>query len=102
MMDLAEKLVTGKCLTEGEVQGIVTLDHDIDGLSVVTEVEGDTDRWSQFIQTIIAYKGHYYSLQWQRGLTEMQENYYDAQRAIEVERTEKTITVIEWRDVNKK
>lgn len=98
-MSITEKIISGKCLTEEEVKDIVVSEVGIDGLVIVEENERDTARWTQDIQTILSYKGHFYALTWQRGLTEMQENYYDPQIAKEVKEVKKTIVVTEWRDI---
>jgi len=99
--ELIDKLINGKRLSEKEVQNLVTGDYDIPELNMVDENEGDTDRWSQFMETVFSFKGRYYALDWQRGLTEMQENYYDSQVAAEVKEVKKTIVVTEWEGVKK-
>jgi hypothetical protein len=95
-MSITEKIISGKCLTEEEVKDIVTQATCIDDLALVEENERDTARWTQDIQTILSYKGHFYALTWQRGLTEMQENYYEPQVAQKVKKVDKIVKVTEW------
>lgn len=74
---------------------------------IVNEYEIDTQyhenrRWLRGVTTIVKLLDRYFSIDWDEGLTEMQENEYWNQ-PIEVEKHEyeKTITVTEWRPINK-
>lgn len=95
-MNITEKIISSKCLSEKEVKDIVVSEVGIDGLVIVEENERDTARWTQDIQTILSYKGHFYALTWQRGLTEMQDNYYNPQVAQKVKKVDKIVKVTEW------
>ena len=95
-MNITEKIISGKCLSKKEVKYIVISEVGIDGLVIVDEIERDTDRWTQDIQTILSYKGHFYALTWQSGLTAMQDNYYTPQVAQEVKKVDKIVKVTEW------
>ena len=100
-MDILEKIINGKLLSEEEVKALVTGESGINDIRFADEKELDTDRWSQSIQTILSYNGHYYALGWERGLTELQENYYGSQKAMEVKQVKKTIIVREWKEIEK-
>ena len=68
---------------------------------VVDEIEGDAGRWTTAVRTIFEVGGRFFSLRWDRGLTEMQENEFMYQPKEVVKRTyEKTIEVTEWMEVN--
>lgn len=58
-------------------------------------------RWSRSVRSIIKIKNRYFALDWEEGLTELQENEFYNQ-PIEVEKTEyqKTITVTEWKEID--
>lgn len=66
------------------------------------EEEGDNRRWSQGIISYILLKDRYFVLQWERGLTECQENgFYYQPYEVEKKTYEKTIPehkvmVTEW------
>jgi hypothetical protein len=67
--------------------------------SEVDREEGDDRRWSRSINSIVQTDdGKYYSIDWEQGLTECQENEYYAGEYPEVEKKtyKKTITVTEW------
>jgi hypothetical protein len=94
---IVDKILTGKCLTDEEVEFIVDC-----GLSEYSfsEEEGESSRWEQSMTTILKINDRYFAIDWERGLTEMQENYYDSQIAKEVIPVTKTITVTEWKEKN--
>lgn len=64
---------------------------------IVTEIEGEEHRWTRSMRTIFINEGRYFSVWWQRGLTECQDCEY-LQQPEEVRREEKevTITVVDW------
>lgn len=68
-----------------------------DDLEEVGTSYGDNRRWLRTAITIFKIEGRYFALEWEEGLTEMQENQYYNQ-PYEVYPTEKvqTITVIAW------
>ena len=60
-------------------------------MNEVDEIRGENRRWSQSVETIFEVEGRYFSLMWENGLTEMQENeFYD--QPVEVELVEKVVT----------
>lgn len=65
----------------------------------VERIEDGEGRWSKYMLSIVEGEDDkFYSLYWEKGLTECQDNYFEAQEAEEVEKRtfEKTITVTEW------
>jgi hypothetical protein len=57
---------------------------------------GENRRWSRTNITIVEFNKKFYELYWEEGLTEYQENEYEAQEADEMEQIEKTIIVKRW------
>lgn len=61
---------------------------------------GDNRRWTRSVDTIVELGGKHYSVTWEQGLTECQENYfYDQPVEVKLQEYEKTITVREWKEV---
>lgn len=63
----------------------------------VDQIENDSGRWMTYMTTVFEVGGRYFAIDWDRGLTERQENEYDSQ-PVEVKKHEyeKTFTVTEW------
>lgn len=57
----------------------------------IDEEEGDSGRWMQRISTIFEIDGQLYRIDWERGLTECQDNEYPYQ-PYKVKREEKIVT----------
>lgn len=71
--------------------------QDLLGWEAVHEEALDRGRWSESMQTIINLNGHYINIYWHRGLTEYQDHWYEKEMCEVVKHTyEKTITVVEW------
>lgn len=47
----------------------------------VKTYEGDSSRWSKYMTTIVEIDNVLYQLEWTEGLTEMQDNYFESQKA---------------------
>ena len=87
--ETVEKLKSGNKLSEGEIKTLV-----YDGVEV-DEVEGGSGRWTQHIQTIIDIDGDLWAIDWNRGLTEYQENeFYD--QPYRVVKQEKQVVITEY------
>jgi hypothetical protein len=87
---MAYKIINGEKLTEEEIRELVW-DYEVD------REEGDNRRWSRTITSIVQLCDKYFSIDWEQGLTECQENEYYNQPYEVVKHTyEKTITVTEW------
>ena len=87
--ETVEKLKSGEKLSEGEIKTLV-----YDGVEV-DEVEGGSGRWTQHIQTIIDIDGDLWAIDWNRGLTEYQENeFYD--QPYRVAKQERQVVITEY------
>jgi len=86
---MEKKQVNKKHFTANQVKELVWENE-------VERTEGENRRWSRTITSIIKFGGKYYSVYWEQGLTEMQENEYEDQNAPEVKQVEETITVKKW------
>jgi hypothetical protein len=86
-------------LTEHEVKMIVWEDHD--DFETIEEQEGEARRWSSTDTRIVKHipTGKLYSVYFENGLTEMQENEYEAQDAPEVKKVTKTVEVTSYEPV---
>lgn len=63
----------------------------------IDQSSSEPGRWSQFITNIIDINGRHFAVYWERGLTELQENYYDYDDEIhEVKKRIKFKRVVEW------
>lgn len=89
-MSILKKLDSGKKLSKNEIRELVW-EYEIE------TTYGENCRWTRSVNTIIKIKGRFFSIDWEEGLTEMQENEYWSQPIEVYPRTyEKTITVTEW------
>lgn len=70
------------------------------GYAVVDVVEVDEGRWQKFMQSIIqAPSGKYFSVDWELGLTEYQDQRpfeYSDPVPVEVKRVEEKVTIVKW------
>lgn len=87
--DTVNKLKSGEMLNESEIKTLVYDGFEVD------EIEGDSYRWTQSVQTIIDIDGELWAIDWQRGLTEYQENEFYNQ-PYRVEKREKQIVITEY------
>ena len=63
----------------------------------VDKIENDSGRWTTYMTTVFEIGGRYFAIDWERGLTECQENDYWKQPVEVTKRQyEKTIVVTEW------
>lgn len=83
--------------TAEEVQNMV-YDDDMD-VEVIETIDGEDRRWSRTNTTIVKHGNKFYSLYWEQGLTENQENDFFAQDAPEVRQVEKTVIEKSWVNV---
>lgn len=87
---MLKKIDSGEKLTERELQTLVC-DFEID-----TEY-GDNRRWTRGVTTIVGLMGRFFSVDWEEGLTECQENeFYSQPQEVQKHTYEKVITVTEW------
>lgn len=94
-MTLRDKIIGGERLTAREVKDIVRDDASLN-YAIIEEISDGHGRWVEYMTTIIELwdTGTYYALYWNRGLTEYQENEFEAQVAIPVEKKE--VVTYEW------
>lgn len=88
---MVRKIDNEERLTEYEVKRLVNEYPEAD------RTDGENRRWSRTVTSIIELCGRFFSVDWEEGLTESQENSYSNQ-PYEVEKCtyEKTIKVTEW------
>jgi hypothetical protein len=87
---LLQKIDRGEPLTERELSTLVC-EYDID-----TEY-GDNRRWSRTVTTIVQLGDRHFSIDWEQGLTECQENeFYNQPVEVVGKLITKTIMVTEW------
>lgn len=101
-MTIIEKMYDGQELSEKELKYLATgfsLDYVEPGDYIhVDEFDGDIGRWTQSVQTIIQAGEDFWAIDWERGLTEIQENeFYD--QPYRVIRKEKQITQVYYEQV---
>ena len=66
------------------------------GYSILNE-NGDCGRWTMSVHSIVHLKDRYFAIDWERGLTENQDDEFWYQPVEVVPHTyEKTVTVTEW------
>lgn len=87
---MVKKIDSGEPLTERELSEVVCeFAYDSD--------YGDNRRWTRTVTTIVKLCDRYFSIDWEEGLTEYQENeFYNQPFEVREETYEKTITVTEW------
>lgn len=63
----------------------------------VDQIENDSGRWTTCMTTVFEIGGRYFAIDWDRGLTERQENeYWNQPYEVTKLRYEKTRVVTEW------
>ena len=88
-----EAVKNGTMLTSDEVHFLVAECACEDGEC------GEDLRWVAPMYSIINVEGEHYILYWYRGLTEYQENEYEAQYARKVQKVKRVITIEEWEEI---
>lgn len=90
--EMLEKIVKGERLTERELSSLVYEGEE------VNEIEGEDTRWTRCMTTVINLCGKNVAIDWQKGLTECQENeFYD--QPYFVEKKERVVTVVDWEPI---
>lgn len=91
--EMLEKIVKGERLTERELSSLVYEGEEVD------EIEGEDTRWTRCMTTVINLCGKNVAIDWQKGLTECQENeFYD--QPYFVEKKERTVVVVDWERIS--
>lgn len=83
------KLKSGEKLNENEIATLVYERGEVD------EIDGYSYRWTKSVETIIDIDGELWEIDWQKGLTEYQENEFYNQPYRVVKR-EKQVIVTEY------
>ena len=88
------KIDSGEKLSEKELKFLVEYE--------IERHAGENRRWTRSIESIVEIGGRHFSVDWEEGLTECQENeFYEQPVEVEMHEYEKTITVREWTPVEK-
>lgn len=90
--EILQKIESNTRLTQRELS-MIPWEHD-----VVDTIKGENRRWSRSVTTVFLLGDKTFALDWEQGLTEMQENEFHYQ-PYEVKKITKTITVIDWKEV---
>lgn len=91
--EMLEKIVKGERLTERELSSLVYEGEEVD------EIEGEDTRWTRCMTTVINLCGKNVAIDWQKGLTECQDNeFYD--QPYFVEKKERTVVVTDWEKIS--
>ena len=87
---MVKKILTHEDLTDRELSELVY------GYAVETDY-GENRRWTRTNTTVVKLLSRYFSVDWEEGLTEYQEDeFYNQPIEVEKKTYEKTITVTEW------
>ena len=92
---LVAKFDSGEALTPAELEDMTCY------LTVVDEWEGEEKRWTRDMSTIVeSPDGRYFRIDWERGLTEVQEPFVYEKQPIEVHRQleERTVIITTWEE----
>lgn len=87
---ILNKIDNNEKLTEEEIEQLTCSDYVIDS------VNNETRRWTVNKDSIVQLGGRTFSIYWDQGLTEYQENHYESQVPVEVKQITKTVEVKEW------
>lgn len=86
---MLKKINSGEELNESEISGLAT------ELAVVYEEEGEARRWSKSMLSVVELMGELFAVEWEKGLTENQEDsFYEQPYPVELETEEKIIKTI--------
>ena len=89
---IKEKILNGVQLKDDEVSLFVY--GEVEDLPIQAELYGEDTRWQRFIYVVLKVDDRFFMVHYAKGLTEFQENDYEAQVAREVVPVE--VTRIEW------
>ena len=88
--EFLEKIDSGKELSEGELRDLICR-YEIE------RKYRENRRWTRDVESIVCLCGRYFSIYWEEGLTEYQENeFYDQPEEVEKHEYDKTIHVVVW------
>ena len=91
---MLSKIDNGEELTRREIRELTWKAFDCE--------EGENRRWTRTVTSYVELCGRTFSVDWEEGLTEYQENeFYDQPYEVELKTYEKTIVVKEWMRVRR-
>ena len=92
--EMLEKIDSKTDLTESELRDLIFDFNEVD------QIVGEDSRWSRFISTIVEIGGRTFMVDWDMGLTEMQEHeFYNQPVEVKKHEYEKTVKVVEWKPI---
>ena len=90
--EFLEKIDSGEELSESELSDLICDYEDRKERKYREKL-----RWTRSVESIVCLCGRYFSIYWEEGLTEYQENeFYDQPKEVEKHEYDKTIHVVEW------
>ena len=93
--ELLEKIENGEELTEGELSDLVW-DYEFERKDI------DKGRWVTYVKTIVKLCDRYFAIEWEEGLTELQENgFFEQPYEVKKVECEKVVKVTEWVGIEK-
>ena len=103
-MTIIEKMYASEPLSEKELKLLATgwgsgCDAEPGEFKIIDEIEGDSGRWTKGMETIIQVGDDLWSIPWQQGLTEYQENEFWDQ-PVRVERKERVVTSVYYMPIS--
>lgn len=91
--EMLQKIKNGERLSECELSTLVYEGDEVD------EIAGGDTRWTRCMTTVINLCGTNVAIDWQKGLTECQDNeFYD--QPYFVEKKERTVVVTDWEKIS--
>ena len=96
-VEMLAKIDSDKDLTENDLKNLIFEYEEVD------KEEGENRRWVRAITSIIKIGERFFSLAWEQGLTECQENeFYYQPVEVKADTYEKTIVVTKWVSIDQK
>ena len=93
MKEILERLNKHEDLEEYEIENLVY------NYNIHEEID-DRGRWEDYMFTVVEVEGRYFGINWNRGLTEQQEDsFMDQPYEVKKKTITKTITVDEWHKI---
>lgn len=94
--EFLDKYDSGAKFTEQEIRDAIWDFHQVE------EIEHGHRRWTESMTTIVQVADRFFKIDWERGLTECQDDeYWDQPVEVTPHEYEKTITVRDWIEVKK-
>ena len=94
-LSIKEKILNGVQLKEDEVSLLVY--GEVEDLPIQAELYGEDTRWQRFIYVVLKVDDRFFMVHYAKGLTEFQENDYEAQVAREVVPVQ--VTTTDWKAI---